>query len=63
LLLTLSGRDRDSLSVDDALGAVALNLRRDELLALREQGPRLTAFPLLTGEGAEYAFRIRLEIS
>ena len=61
LSLSIEGRELDDLSADDLLGRARLVFDRDALLALFEQGGARLGFPLLRGDGSEYAVEIELQ--
>ena len=61
LTIVASGKEIDTLSADDSLGAGVIRMDRIELATLRN-APLSRVMPLLTGDGGEYAVRVQITI-
>src|SRR5262249_2325434 len=57
LTIVASGKEIDTLSADDSLGAGVVRMEGVELATLRN-APLSRVMPLLTGDGGEYAVRV-----
>ena len=62
VMITVSGKELDTLSADDDLGTTQITLGWRELAALGPSPIRI-ALPRLTGDGAEYVVEVDVEIS